>query len=930
MKIKPVLIFLAMIFLFCSARIFAANSMVSNLTMTPANPNFGDLVTINFDYCSNNASGELIAAVSTFSALQGFPTVGQVLVVSNAGINVPTVGSNGTDLGYKMAMPTGAACIDCGGSATDGDKTQHYTWQFNIPNSNMFPGCNNTSLHLYIGNKDYYEGSGDWTGISGCQLNSLSWSIGVPAKEFTIHKRAEGVLNSTGDYILYSIDYTYGNGQLKITDPLPANLKIVSVGPAAIASGAGAGDTSGIVTWILPDKTGLPGISSGTVWILCQLNSTLASGTTITNTSTGTMGGTPPDQVSSVISTVGQASMSVTKSYGPPGGAFNQFDTITYFLDYQISGSKLGAYESFDEMPLGASYSGATPPPNWEFRPYGANTGIWTVKNPCGTGDNYIQANPNGTSQYPGMLLNTPTGHNFCTGEIMVDAEIEGTWSGADSQIIVRDNGQTGASNYSVGLILSQDSGPAYVGFQITTAGSAGYPGINYPSPLVQLNKWYSVDIMVTQSGNDYVYQAKVWPKGDPEPSAWMASYTQTGGAISPVWRCDGLGNYTDWRPGFNEQGGDDGGNPVLDSFDNFVILNPFTNSSATLFDTVPAGVSYTNYSGAIAPSTTGPVVLWNLGSIADQSGSYTWWGKVTSSCDTISNVAGMGSASAASVFSNEVDVSVSCGSPTFTPTYTNTPTPSASPTQSMTPTDSPTYTETQTPTGTPTPMPAIINVILTPVDPATSVGGTAQIMIIVNNSGAQAVNGVLSATVPAGTTLDLSSTDNAGWSSTTTGPVLPAGSVITRNIGTMYYNASLIYEFTITTDSTLTSGTTINIDPATVTYDDLPPFSTGNVKQSNPAQIQVGDIEIYPNPFNPATAIGGALKFANLPRGTQISIYTISGELVMDFNAKSAYVYWDGKNINKKMSAAGVYYYVLKYNSGKSILTGKIFLIKQ
>jgi hypothetical protein len=49
-----------------------------------------------------------------------------------------------------------------------------------------------------------------------------------------------------------------------------------------------------------------------------------------------------------------------------------------------------------------------------------------------------------------------------------------------------------------------------------------------------------------------------------------------------------------------------------------------------------------------------------------------------------------------------------------------------------------------------------------------------------------------------------------------------------------------------------------------------------------------------------------------------------------MDFNAKSAYVYWDGKNINKKMSAAGVYYYVLKYNSGKSILTGKIFLIKQ
>jgi hypothetical protein len=893
--------------------------------MTPANPNFGDMVTINFDYCSGNAQGRILVAVSTFATLKPSQTVGQVFVVSNAGVNSPTIGPpSGTDFCYVAPQPAGPACTDCSGA---GGTSQHYTWQFNIPNANMFPGCNNTKLYLYVGEQDYYMDGTTWSGLSGCQLNTISWNIGTPPQQFSIHKRAEGVVNSVGDLILYSIDYTYGNGQLIINDPLPANLKIVSVGPAAIASGAGAGATAGTVTWTLPNETGLPGISSGTVWMLCQLSSALAAGAVITNTATGTFGGTPPDQASTVSSTVGQASMSVTKSYGPPGGTFNQGETITYYLDYEISGSKLGAYESFDEMPAGSSYSNANNPPGWKFMPFGANTGVWNILNPCGTGDNYIQANPGGSGQYPALLLNSAN-PDFCTGEIMVDTEIEGSYNGADTQILVRNNGQAGAANYCVGLLISQDSTPVYMGFQVITAGGApSYPGAPYTTPLLQLNKWYSVDIMVSQVGNDYLYQAKVWARGDPEPSAWMASYTQTGGATDPNWRCDGLGNYTDWRPGFNEQGGD---GTVQDSFDNFVILNPFTNSNATIFDTIPAGVGYTNYSGAVAPSTTGPVILWNLGSIANQSGSYTWWGTVTSSCDVISNTAGMGSSTAASVFSNIVNVNVSCGSPTNTPTFTDSPTPSASPTPSLTATVTPTFTQTQTPTATSTPMPAIINVILTPVDPATSVGGSAQVMIIVNNSGTQAINGVLSVTIPAGATLDLSSTDNTGWTSTAPGPVIPAGSVITRVIGNINNNASLIYDFTLITDSTLISGDTVQITPATVTYDDLPPFGPGNSKLSNPAQIAVGDIEVYPNPFNPATAIGGKLKFANLPRATHISIYTISGELVNDFNPKAAVAYWDGKNINMKMSASGIYYYILKYNNDQSVLTGKIFLIKQ
>jgi hypothetical protein len=921
---------LIILLLLCVSPLFADGKII-NLVMSPATPNFGDVVTLDFDYCNDpsDAQGGLLIAFSTFAAAKPSQTVGQVFVVSNAGINSPTIGPvSGTSFSYTMPATTGAACTDCSGST---NKKTHYTMKVNVPNANMFPGCNNTNLYLYVGEKDYYLDGTAWVGLDACHIQKLSWTIGTPPKQFTVHKRAEGVVSNVGDFILYSIDYTYGNGQLTITDPLPANLKIVSVGPLSIASGAGAGATTGTIVWTLPDKTNQPGISSGTVWFLCSLNSALAPGSVLTNTATGSMGGTPADQSTSVSSVVGQITMSVTKTFGPPGGNFNVGDTVTYYLDYEVSGSKLGGYESFDEMPLGASYSNASIPPGWKFQPFNTNTGTWNVMNPCGTGDNYIQANPDGASQYPALLLNSANPH-FCTGEIMVDTEIEGSYNGADTQIIVRNNGFAGAANYSIGLILSQDSTPAYVGFQqICCGGGPNYPGVNYPSQLVQLNKWYSVDIKVSQVGNDYLYQAKVWPKGDPIPAAWTATWDQTNGATDPNWRCDGLGNNTDWRPGFNEQGGD---GSVQDSFDNFVMLNPFATSAATtLYDSLPAGINYSGYLGAIAPASTGPIVKWNLGPISDETGSYTWWGTVAAGCGLITNTAAMNSA-VEPVFSNGVVINVSCGTSTDTPTstptlsYTPTMTYTDSPTPPGTFTDTPTITVTLTPTLTPTPMPAIISVMVDPVDYGTAVGGPADFIITVFNSGAQAINMVLSQVIPPNTTFDITSGANTLWSSTVLGPILPAGSVITRQIGTLNSGQSVSYDYLLKTDNTLLSGAVIPVAQPIVNYDDLPPFGPGKSVLGPPATITVGDIVVYPNPFNPKSAVGGVLKFANLPRNCIISIYTESGELVINFLAKASKETWNGKNSSNTMCSAGIYYFIIKDSTAKIITTGKIFMM--
>jgi len=87
--------------------------------------------------------------------------------------------------------------------------------------------------------------------------------------------------------------------------------------------------------------------------------------------------------------------------------------------------------------------------------------------------------------------------------------------------------------------------------------------------------------------------------------------------------------------------------------------------------------------------------------------------------------------------------------------------------------------------------------------------------------------------------------------------------------------------------------------------------------------------IWVYPNPFNPKTAAGRALKFDNLPPVSDIRIYTVTGELVRTFTAVSGRILWDGKNTTGADVVSGIYLYMVTLPNGEKI-TGKIYLITQ
>lgn len=191
---------------------------------------------------------------------------------------------------------------------------------------------------------------------------------------------------------------------------------------------------------------------------------------------------------------------------------------------------------------------------------------------------------------------------------------------------------------------------------------------------------------------------------------------------------------------------------------------------------------------------------------------------------------------------------------------------------------------------------------------------------ITLSNTGSAASNAVLSETLPAQALFDTTLPANAGWTIT--------GGTISLDAGIINGGDTKIFYFTITAAQSVASGDSITLSPVSCTYGDE--VNAYNIIYSPSKTIYVGDIEIYPNPFNPSTAAGGVMKFANMPGDSIITIYTISGEAVMNFYSKQSIVPWDGKNMNEKQVSPGIYYYVIRLKNSTRVLTGKIFVIKQ
>ncbi|MDD5688550.1 MAG: FG-GAP-like repeat-containing protein [Elusimicrobia bacterium] len=91
-------------------------------------------------------------------------------------------------------------------------------------------------------------------------------------------------------------------------------------------------------------------------------------------------------------------------------------------------------------------------------------------------------------------------------------------------------------------------------------------------------------------------------------------------------------------------------------------------------------------------------------------------------------------------------------------------------------------------------------------------------------------------------------------------------------------------------------------------------------------------NLKVYPNPYNPATAIGGKLKIINLPVSSVVKLYSVTGELVRELKeidfGNLGWLEWDGKNDDGDKVGKAVYIYQIEDAAGKK-KTGKIGLIK-
>jgi hypothetical protein len=93
------------------------------------------------------------------------------------------------------------------------------------------------------------------------------------------------------------------------------------------------------------------------------------------------------------------------------------------------------------------------------------------------------------------------------------------------------------------------------------------------------------------------------------------------------------------------------------------------------------------------------------------------------------------------------------------------------------------------------------------------------------------------------------------------------------------------------------------------------------------PTQTSLGPPHLWPNPYNPGTTVRGTLKCADMPKGSSLAVYTVSGEKVFESLELGFRVEWNGKTKGGKTVVPGVYYYVVK--QVKTVLLKGVLIVK-
>jgi hypothetical protein len=98
----------------------------------------------------------------------------------------------------------------------------------------------------------------------------------------------------------------------------------------------------------------------------------------------------------------------------------------------------------------------------------------------------------------------------------------------------------------------------------------------------------------------------------------------------------------------------------------------------------------------------------------------------------------------------------------------------------------------------------------------------------------------------------------------------------------------------------------------------------TNEIELKSSIPEDLGNLIIYPNPFNPNT--DGFIIFTNLTRNTKLSLYTISGEKVISRSGDGE-IKWDGRK-NGRLVGSGIYIYYITNDKGEKKY-GKIAVLR-
>jgi uncharacterized repeat protein (TIGR01451 family) len=164
------------------------------------------------------------------------------------------------------------------------------------------------------------------------------------------------------------------------------------------------------------------------------------------------------------------------------------------------------------------------------------------------------------------------------------------------------------------------------------------------------------------------------------------------------------------------------------------------------------------------------------------------------------------------------------------------------------------------------------------------------------------------------------------------------SGSVLAWNGLSVSADAVRTVTATVRVRSDLTPGTYTFRPTAFVTYPGDPAYNdmtsdpavTTVTVTAAPPPVYTGPLRVYPNPFIPARAVRGTVKFEGLSTGATVGLYTPRGLKVWAKGlVTGSVVEWDGRNEAGRLVASGMYVWVVegggKTSRGKLVVeTGR------